>query len=133
MKFLKFDLVSGKSVIVSEEKVKEIVTTKLSNRFFWNCGILSAKEVSDFLTENADFEVAKRCCWYILFHAENLVFSVYLLKLAEDAEDAERYLSYHKPLLKKLRDLYKRINPENVYEIADEMIELCLGYAIDPF
>ena len=93
-------------------------------------GVLTKDEVLTFLERKADEKLLKKVCWYILFHAENLVFSAYLLSLAKGEEEAERYLEFNKPLLEELRKLNERAGS---YEVADRMIELCLKYGIDPF
>jgi len=132
---MRFVLPSGVEVHLKPEKVKSIVTTKLSPVFYWmHAGCLTREEVLSFFDRRADFETVKKVCWYILFHAENLVFTVYLWKLGSAGEeDAENYLKFHEPLLKELRKLYGSVDEKNCYEVADKMISLCLKYGIDPF
>jgi len=130
-----FIIPNGKRVEVEDKKVKEIVTTRLSPIFYWQyLKSISEEDVLAFFDKKADFETVKKICWYILFHAENLVFSGYLLTLGnEGAERAENYLEYNRPLLEELRKLYNEVKEDNCYEIADKMISECLRFGIDPF
>jgi len=130
-----FIIPNGKRVEVKDRKVKEIVTTRLSPIFYWQyLKSISKEGVLAFFDKKADYETVKKICWYVLFYAENLVFSGYLLTLGnEGAERAENYLEFNKPLLEELRKLYKEVKEDNCYEIADKMISECLRYGIDPF
>jgi len=130
-----FVIPNGKRVEVEDSKVKQIVTTKLSPVFYWmHTDSISKEDILSFLERRADFETVKKICWYILFYAENLVFSCYLLTLGnEGREKAEEYLEFNLPLLEKLRELRKEVKEVNCYEIADRMTWECLRYGIDPF
>ena len=130
-----FILPNGKRVTLSKRKVDSIVTTRLSPIFYWqHMKMLTKQEILDFFDRKADFKTVKKICWYILFHAENLVLSGYLWKRGIDGKDeAEKYLEFNRPLLEGLRELYKQVNESNAYEIADKMLDLCLDYGVDPF
>jgi len=128
-----FVLPNGKRVTLSERKVNSIVTTRLSNIFYWqHMAMFTKREILDFFNRKADFRTVKKICWYILFHAENLVLSGYIWKREND-EEAEEYLKFNMPMLEKLRELYKSVNESNAYEIADKMLDICLDYGVDPF
>jgi len=132
---LHFILPSGRVVTISERKVKSIVTTRLSNLFYWRfMDDIRRDDIMSFFDRKANFNTVKKICWYILFYAENLVFSVYLMLRGDKGKlEAERYLSNHKPLLERLRELYKNVNRDNYYDVAGKMIDECLKYGIDPF
>jgi len=130
-----FILPDGRVVELSMQKVRSIVTTRLSPVFYWRfLKSITEEEIFDFFDRKADFKTVKKICWYILFHAENLVFSGYLWMIGYEGHDeAEKYLEYNMKLLEKLRELYKQVNEENAYEIAEKMISECLMYCVDPF
>lgn len=135
---LVFEVVGGKKVELSSEEVKEIVTTELSNNPFWRSnGMLTRDEVLTFLEKSADLDLVKRCCYYILFYAENIVFSAYLLQRANFPEQAENYKKHMLPALERLRKLYDEVKATDdlrmAYEIADEMVNASLQAVIDPF
>jgi len=130
--------VGGKKVELSLEEVKEIVTTKLSNNPFWmNNGMLTKEEVRAFFDRSADLDLVKRCCYYILFYAENVVFLTYLFQRANFPEIAENYKKHMMPTLERLRKLHERAKAASdlsaAYEIAEEMINASLQAVIDPF
>ena len=135
---LVFEVVGGKKVELSLGEVKEIVTTKLSNNPFWmNNGMLTKEEVRAFFDRSADLDLVKRCCYYILFYAENIVFSAYLFQRANFPEIAENYKKHMMPALERLRKLHEKAKAASdlsaAYEIAEEMIYTSLQAVIDPF
>jgi len=133
-----FYTVAGR-VEVPRDVVEEIVTTELSNRFYWrHGGHLERREVAAFLEGRCGWLVVRRVARYILLHAENLVLSNYLLHIASLGwHEASGYLRFNMPLLKRLRKLYRRVEEEfgrsrKCLRIAKEMISECMKYGIDP-
>ena len=135
-----FILPSGISVRVSEREITEIVTTSISNRPYWQyCGFIEAQEVINFLEKKLrDKKKLEKIAYYILFYAENVVFSVYVnIKGNQSDLDAQQYKQFMMPLLKKLREFYKEVQQtediDTIYSIIDRMISLSLRYCVDPF
>ena len=132
---LRFRVIGGIPVKVPVDKVKEIITTELSNSFHYQFSeVVTKEEVLMFLNNVADNKTLKKIAYYVLFYTENLVFSVYLLILArEGLKRAEEYLKEHKELLEKLREIYKEVKTAPSHDQVQKMLDLCLNYAIDPF
>ena len=135
-----FILPSGISVRVSEREIAEIVTTGISNRPYWQyCGFIEPQEVYDFLSRKlSDKKKLEKIAYYILFYAENVVFSVYAnIKGNQSDLDALQYKEFMMPLLVELRKMYKQVQQANsvdeIYNIIDKMIAKCLSYCVDPF
>ena len=128
---MKFVLLNGKTIEISDAKVREIVTTALTSNPFWMySGILTKDDVFDFFRGEANEQLLEKISYYILFYVENLVLTGYLIKLIEDPTEAEDYLNYNKPLLEELRKLNKS---KKNYETVNKMVRLCLKYGFDPF
>lgn len=135
-----FILPSGVTVTVSEREVDEIITTGLSNRFYWRfCGFVDAVDVFEFLDRKLrDKKKLEKIAYYVLFFAENVVFSVYVnIKGNVDEAEAYRYKLSMMPVLKKLREHYNRVkrteDVDEIYNIINKMISLCLNHGMDPF
>jgi len=127
-----FTLMNGKRVAIKTKLAKRIITTELSNSIYWmHNGMLSRSEVLKFLERKAERNLVKKVCHYILFYAENLVFTNVLFTAGEGEREMQDYLSVHLPLLEKLRKLYSSVD-NNPQRIAEEMLSNCLDMGIDP-
>lgn len=133
----KFIVVGDKEAEVSNDFIKELVTTDLSNNPYWmHNSMLSKEEVSQFLNGNvSDPVLLNRIAYYTLFFSENIVFSTCLLIKANEGEkDMMEHAELHKPVLQEIRSLYEKAvdSTENKTEIIRKMISVGRVYAIDP-
>jgi len=132
-KYVEFVSVSGKPVRVSKRVLRKIITTELSNVFYWmyNPKYFNAvfEFVSSGMNEDAlDAETADMVRRYIVHYAENLTLSVYIQMKAEASrEQAAAYLKWSLPFLEKLREMYR--SRARIWD----MIRLCLDHGVDPF
>ena len=129
-----FILANGMKVYVDDETIKKIITIRLSdNPYYEYSGFITRNEVQRFLEGSRDKKLHKKINRYIVFYAENIIFSTYLyLKASAEyskgngKDDSEPYLKQMQPFLQKLRKLYKK------NEDPKKLINLCLQHAIDP-
>jgi len=128
------DTVAGRPVKVSLRLLRRIVTTEVSNTFYWMYSPIYFWPVKRFVVDlkmdesKLDPETAKMVRRYVLHYAENLVLSNYIhIKAVKGAKEAKRYLDYMMPLLQKLRELYS--SGSKIWD----MVKICLDYGIDPF
>jgi len=150
-----FTLMNGKRVAIKTKLVKRIITTELSNQIYWmHNGMLTEDLVMRYLNPKEeviyDHEL-KKVAYYILFFAENLIFTNILFTASEGEKEMQDYIKTHIPLLEKLRELYKGFDKiEALYELSEDeqdalagqvpsawgivtrMMELCLDMGIDP-
>jgi hypothetical protein len=123
---MSFTLMNGKRVAIQTKLAKRIITTELSNQIYWmHNGMLTREEILDFLENRYDEELLKKIAYYILFFAENLVFTNILFTASESEKEMQDYLKAHIPLLEKLRELYRSCK-------VAEMLDECMEMGIDP-
>ena len=111
-----------------------IITTEILLNPYWKyCGLLSEKEVIEFLEarENCSLQLLKKVAYYVLTYAENTALAVFYFN------DFDRnYFEWIKPVLEKLRELFKEVQNTNDSKVAFrkvmDMIWECLNYGIDP-
>ena len=131
---LTFILANGRRVRVRHELVKSIVTTRLSNRYYWAYTPDVREAVKLFLDGYRGECLLRKVAWYILYYTENHVLTTYLYILVNDGEhEADRYLNLMFKLLEKLRDIYKSVCRKPEAEKVHAMVFEVLRYGIDPF
>lgn len=128
---------TAKPVKIPESKLREIVTTRLESNPYWRFSkALTREEVEAYLKGTRYPELLKKVAQYILFYAENIVFSSYLIiKAFEGDERAEEYLESMKPLLNDLREHCRNLpeEPEILRKAVEHMVFECVDCGIDPF
>jgi len=125
------NLINGKVVEVPMDVVNRVISIELYPYFYWEYNYYR-DSVEQFIKNHMDEEttprdIIKRVKEYVLFYAENLVFSM-IVHLMSIGEDWKSYMEFNMELLEKLREMY-RDETKRVWD----MIRLCLQYGIDPF
>jgi len=134
---MRFVLISGEEVEVSDEKVASIVRSGklLANPYWRYSNLLTEEEVMLYLKRKADSETLKKIAEYIVVFAENLILTNYLYSLAENSKVGENYLKIQLPLLKELRSSLQSLDMAwcvKIEETVNEMLSKCRDYGIDP-
>jgi len=124
---------TGKRVEVPRSVVERVVTTELSNAFYWEYNPMYRNAVFEYVSSGMDEdaldpETADTVRRYIVHYAENLTLTVYIYaKASLGARQANAYLENMLPFLERLREMYR-----SKAKIWD-MIRLCLEHGVDPF
>jgi len=126
-------------ILVPASIVRKIVTTELCPLpHYMFSKYLSRDEVLAFLKGARGAWLMRKVARYILFYAENIVLTTFLMLIeiegrrrTEKAVKAKKYVDHHIKLLEALRRIAskEKISREDV----ERMIELCLKHGIDPF
>jgi len=125
------NLINGKVVEVPMDVVRHVISIELYPYFYWRYNHYH-DVVYIFFANHMDEDalprdVVKRIKEYVLFYAENLVFTM-IVHLMSIGEDWKEYMELNMELIEKLREMY-RDETKRVWD----MVELCLEYGIDPF
>lgn len=138
-RMMKFLLMTGKEVVVSEAEIREIVKSGMviANPYWVYSGLLREDEVIAYLNHKADVDILKRIAKYILVFVENLALTNYMFLLAENREEAEEYLNSQKQLLNFSEQLNTSVQTgtrslEELEELVRSMISKCMTFGIDP-
>ena len=120
------------------KRFRLLTTKKLKNPYWRFNNLLNENEVNEFLKGTKDLALLQKVSFYILAHVENLTLQVLkYLRVNLKKEDADKHLEFTKPIIRKLRKIYKEIHKTNdvkkVSSLIDEMVSICLEVGIDPF
>lgn len=132
---IKFHLMNGKEVEVSQEEIAEFISEVLMPNPFWSHSqLLGKEEAMAYLKGESTQEGLRKVARYILIFFENLSFSGYLFDKAEGEHLTEEF---NKPVINKLREIYLRVTKEQrtIEELAGdvhEMENLCTEMGAGP-
>lgn len=133
---IKLRLMNGKEVEVSQEEVNEFITQILLQNPHWRySGLLTPMEWTRYIQDRSPQDELRKVARYILINFENLSFTGYLFDKADG--EPERTKEFNMPVLKKLRDIYRRVSedrrsPKELAGDVHEMENLCLEIGASP-